>query len=230
MDESKETFTWGKPNIILLAEYAKQKFGWDKNKYDKIIAPVLKRLEEKEIQKKISAYFKLQTVPKSIEINLSKRVQKAVQRLNSENKEDSTNVENIQQSIKKKKSSNESQKKRRLNNKNKEDSTSVENIQQSIEKKKSSNESQKKRTKLKNDGSVIYDCTKPKVFIHNEKNVNEYIPQRENDKTNALKNKLHAIEVLRKSKQGLYKTKKIKRYVRKVKKEAELSENDSDSS
>ncbi|KOX78784.1 hypothetical protein WN51_08543 [Melipona quadrifasciata] len=196
VDESKETFTWGKPNIILLADYAKRKFGWDKNKYDKIIAPVVKRLEEKQIQNKISAYFKLQTVPKSIEMNLSKRVQKAVQRLNNESKEDSTNVENIQQSIKKKKSSNESQKKRR---------------------------------ELKNDGSVI-DCTKSKVFIHNEKNVDEYIPQRENDKTNALKNKLHAIEVLRKSKQGLYKTKKIKRYVRKVKKEAELSESDSDSS
>lgn len=196
VDESKETFTWGKPNIILLADYAKRKFGWDKNKYDKIIAPVVKRLEEKQIQNKISAYFKLQTVPKSIEMNLSKRVQKAVQRLNNENKEDSTNVENIQQSIKKKKSSNESQKKKR---------------------------------ELKNDGSVI-DCTKSKVFIHNEKNVDEYIPQRENDKANALKNKLHAIEVLRKSKQGLYKTKKIKRYVRKVKKEAELSESDSDSS
>ncbi|XP_043527201.1 DNA excision repair protein ERCC-5 isoform X2 [Frieseomelitta varia] len=196
VDESKETFTWGKPNIILLADYAKRKFGWDKNKYDKIIAPVLKRLEEKQIQNKISAYFKLQTVPKSIEMNLSKRVQKAVQRLNNENEEDSTNVENIQQSIKKK---------------------------------KSSDGSQKKRTELKNDGSVI-DCTKSKVFIHNEKNVDEYIPQRENDKANALKNKLHAIEVLRKSKQGLCKTKKIKRYVRKVKKEAELSESDSDSS
>lgn len=199
MDESKETFSWGKPNIILLANYAKQKFGWDKDKCNKIIEPVLKRLEEKQIQNKIDAYFKLQTIPKSIEVNLSKRVRKAVQRLNNEDIEDPACVENVQESIKKKKSSNENRKKKR---------------------------------ESKNEEASI-DYTKRKVSAitgSNEKNVNEYIPQRENDKANALKKKLHAIEVLRKSKQGLYKTKKVKRYVRKVKIEAELSESDSGSS
>ncbi|XP_003491427.1 DNA repair protein complementing XP-G cells isoform X2 [Bombus impatiens] len=199
VDESKETFTWGKPNIILLADYVKQKFGWDKNKYDKIIEPVLKRLQEKQSQQKINAYFKLQTIPKSIEMNLSKRVQKAVQKLSNENKEDSISVESTQQSIKKKRSL-------------------VEN--------------RKKREELKNERALV-DNTKPKVFTVsacNEKNVDEYIPQRESDKANALKKKLHAIEVIRKSKQGLYKTKKIRRCVRKVKEKAELSESDSGSS
>ncbi|XP_060826334.1 DNA excision repair protein ERCC-5 homolog isoform X2 [Bombus pascuorum] len=199
VDESKETFTWGKPNIILLADYVKQKFGWDKNKYNKIIEPVLKRLQEKQSQQKINAYFKLQTIPKSIEMNLSKRVQKAVQKLSNENKEDSISVESMQQSIKKKKSL-------------------VEN--------------RKKREELKNERALV-DNTKPKVFTVsacNEKNVDEYIPQRESDKANSLKKRLHAIEVIRKSKQGLYKTKKIRRCVRKVKKEAELSESDSGSS
>ncbi|OAD58361.1 hypothetical protein WN48_11323 [Eufriesea mexicana] len=199
VDESKETFTWGKPNIVLLADYAKQKFGWDKNKCDKIMEPVLKRLEEKQVQNKIDAYFKLQTIPKSIEMNLSKRVRKAVQRLNNEDVEDSARVENVQESIKKKK--------------------------YSIENRKKKKELKNKETSTDHTKSKVLAVTAP-----NEKNVNEYIPQRENDKANALKNKLHAIEVLRKSKRGLYKTKKVKRCVRKVKIEAELSESDSGSS
>ncbi|XP_043793028.1 DNA excision repair protein ERCC-5 homolog [Apis laboriosa] len=198
VDESKETFSWGKPNIILLGDYAKQKFGWDKDKYNKIITPVLNRLKEKQIQNKIDAYFKLQTIPKSIEINLSQRVQKAVEKLNNDNIKDFKRIENLQ----------------------------------SLKKQKSSNENQKKRKELKNE-QTLTGSAKPKIFSvpsFNEKNVDEYIPQREHDKANALKNKLHAIEVLRKSKQGLYKTKKIKRCVRKIKKEAELSESDSSSS
>lgn len=199
VDESKETFSWGKPNIIILGDYAKQKFGWDKDKYNKIITPVLKRLEEKQIQNKIDAYFKLQTIPRSIEINLSQRVQKAVEKLNNDNVKDFKRIENVQ----------------------------------SLQKKqKSSNENQKKRKELKNE-QTLAGSAKSKIFsvsTFNEKNVDEYIPQREHDKVNALKNKLHAIEVLRKSKQGLYKTKKIKRCVRKIKKEAELSESDSNSS
>ncbi|CAL7949447.1 unnamed protein product [Xylocopa violacea] len=199
VDESKETFSWGKPNTVLLADYTKQKFGWDKNKYNEIMMPVLKRLEEKQIQSKINTYFKLQTVPKSIEVNLSKRVQKALQQLNKPNEEDRTHEESVRQTMKKGKSS----------------------VAQRKEKRKPNNE------------QILTDHSKPKILNVSsfaEKNTEEYIPQREKDKLNTLKNKLHAIEVLRKSKQGLYKTKKVKRCVRKVKQEAELSESDSDSS
>ncbi|XP_076762317.1 rad2 superfamily protein mus201 [Xylocopa sonorina] len=203
VDESRETFSWGKPNTILLADYTKKKFGWDKNKYNEIMIPVLKRLEEKQIQSKISTYFKLQTVPKSIEVNLSKRVQKALQQLNKPT-EDSTE----------------------------EDSTCIESVRQTTKKGKSSIAQRKEKRKPNNEQTQT-DHSKPKILnvaSLAEKNTKEYIPQREKDKLNTLKNKLHAIEVLRKSKQGLYKTKKVKRCVRKVKQEAELSESDSDNS
>lgn len=193
VDESKETFSWGKPNFILLGNYVKLKFGWDKDKYNKIIVPVMKKLTEKEIQNKIDAYFKLHTIPKPMEINLSQRVQKAVKKLNTDN------------------------------------TKLIENEVQSLKKQKSSNGNQKKRKELKNE-QALTDSAKPKIFsvsTFNEKNVDEYIPQREHDKANALRNKLHAIEVFRK--QGLYKTKKIKRYIRKIKKEAELSDSSSSS-
>ena len=199
IDDSKECFTWGKPNMVLLYDYTKRKFAWDKNKFNAIMTPVLKRLEEKKTQKLIDMYFKLQTVPQSIEMTLSKRVQKAVQKLN--------NAENPE---------------------NPEKPETTEDTRQEAPKRKlkALNESRKKKRSEPCDD----DSNKPEishVAVNNDKNVEEYIPQREKDKANALKKKLHAIEVLRKSKQGLYKTKKVKRCVRKVKKEAELSESDS---
>lgn len=201
VDESKETFSWGKLNNILLCDYAKQKFGWDKDKFNKIMAPVLKRLEEKKTQNTIEAYFnKLKTVPKSIEMTMSKRVQKAVRRLNNEDTEDPACTET--------------------------------SVPQPVKKVRSSNEKGKRKTQVKNQQTVTDSC-KPPILnpsARDDKDVEEYIPQREKDKANALKNKLHAIEVLRKSKQGLYKTKKVKRYARKVKVEANLSESDSGSS
>ncbi|CAK9809124.1 DNA excision repair protein ERCC-5 [Anthophora plagiata] len=199
VDESKETFSWGKPNIVLLSNYAKEKFGWDKDKFNKIMEPVLKRLEEKKTQSKIDAYFKLQHLPQSIEMSLSKRVQKAVQRLNNENVEESVCVKNVRKVTKRK---------------------------------KCSDGNNKKESELRIEEPAI-DSVEPKVSnvsACSDKFVEEYIPQREKDKANALRKKLHAIEVLRKSKRGLCKTRKVARCVRKVRKEAELSESDSSSS
>lgn len=165
------------------------------------MTPVLKRLEENKTQKLIDMYFKLQTVPQSIEMTLSKRVQKAVQRLNNVNAENSETTEDGQAQAPKRKL-------------------------------KSLNENRKKKRAPRSE-QCDDDSTKPKisnVVTSNDKSIEEYIPQREKDKANALKKKLHAIEVLRKSKQGLCKTKKVKCCARKVKKEAELSESDSNSS
>ncbi|XP_012150000.1 rad2 superfamily protein mus201 [Megachile rotundata] len=201
VDESKEGFTWGKPNMMLLYDYTKKKFAWDKNKFNAVMTPVQKRLEENKTQKLIDMYFKLQTVPQSIEMTLSKRVQKAVQKLNNDNAENSETTEDGQSQPPKRKL-------------------------------KSFNESQKKKRAPRSE-QCDDDSTQPKVsnvVTINDKSINDYIPQREKDKANALKKKLHAIEVLRKSKQGLCKTKKVKSCVRKVKKEAELSESDSNSS
>ncbi|XP_015113783.1 DNA repair protein complementing XP-G cells homolog [Diachasma alloeum] len=80
VDESKENFSWGKPNLVLLADYTRAKFGWTRAKFDEIMTPVMKRLEAKS-QKDLLAYFKVNSVPKAIEQGLSKRLQKAVERM-----------------------------------------------------------------------------------------------------------------------------------------------------
>ncbi|XP_024939553.1 DNA repair protein complementing XP-G cells homolog isoform X2 [Cephus cinctus] len=108
VDESKETFSWGKPNSVLLADYTRQKFGWSRAKFDDIFGPVLKRMHEKKSQKYIDSYFKVKTVPKSIETNLSKRVQKAVNQLGGEAERSDLNEE--KKPSKKKKASGKSKK------------------------------------------------------------------------------------------------------------------------
>ncbi|XP_076234082.1 rad2 superfamily protein mus201 [Calliopsis andreniformis] len=203
VDESKEGFTWSKPNTILLLNYTKQKFGWNQMKFDEIMTPLMKRLEEKQKQKSIDTYFKVQTVPKSIEMSLSTRVRKAVQRLSNQNIEDSGSVESTQRQESKKRIS------------------------------KSRSKKHSEKNELTSEINVVLNSVKSKIIptsTAGEQSLEERIPQREKDKADALKKKLHAIEILRKSKQGLYKTKKVKRCVRKVKVEAGLSESDSSSS
>lgn len=200
VDESKEAFTWGKPNVVLLCDYTRQKFGWTKGKFDDTLIPVLRRMEENKNQKLLDMYFKAKVSPRSIEPNLSKRVQKALRRLNSDDVDTDGNVHGKPQ-IKKSKKGNTVQKSSEGKNSVTE-RESTPPVKTSIIPEKSVKAVEKKYTK-------------------------EYIPQREKDKACALERKLHAIEIFRKSKQGLGKTRKVKCKVRKVKEQAELSESDS---
>jgi DNA excision repair protein ERCC-5 len=204
VDESKETFTWGKPNIVLLCDYTRQKFGWTKDKFDDTMIPVLRRMEENKNQKLLDMYFKSKASTRSIESCLSKRVQKAVRKLNND---DTYNEENVD---------------RKLQTKRSKKSDATENSS------KEENAVEPKVAISKPPSKISTTLDNPIKPIVKKKYTNEYIPQREKDKACALERKLHAIEVFRKSKQGLAKTKKVKRTTRIVKKEAELSESDSD--
>ncbi|XP_015184788.1 PREDICTED: DNA repair protein complementing XP-G cells isoform X2 [Polistes dominula] len=198
VDESKEKFTWGRPNLILLSDYTSHKFGWTKDKFNEIIKPVIKRMEESKQQQTIESYFKLKAIPKSIEMNLSKRIKKAVNSLNGNNVELNTNETDTNEKMGKRVNKRVP---KTLNKRQKSDSIDL------IESKDISKK-------------LMYNTS----INDNDKNIKEYIPQREKDKANSLKRKMHAIEVFRKSKSGLDKTKKIKRNVRKMVQEAKLSE------
>lgn len=212
VDESKETFTWGKPNVVLLCDYTRQKFGWTKGKFDDTMIPVLRRMQENKNQKLLDMYFKAKASPRSIEPSLSKRVQKALRRLNSDVHDEDTDgdVDGKPQLKKSKKGD-------------------------AVERKSS----EKKNSELELSHLQIptRESSLPKISTIPERPVEakvvenkytkEYIPQREKDKACALERKLHAIEIFRKSKRGLGKTRKVKCKVRKVKEQAELSESDS---
>ncbi|XP_011861785.1 PREDICTED: DNA repair protein complementing XP-G cells [Vollenhovia emeryi] len=209
VDESRETFTWGKPNVVLLCDYAREKFGWTKGKFDDTMIPVLRRMEEKRSQKLLDMYFDAKASPRSIEPNLSKRVQKALRRLNNDHVNADGNVDDNEDGrprVKKSKKSNAAEKSSGEKN------SVTEELEVST---------RQSTPPVKTISEVVAEA------VVEKKSIGEYIPQREKDKACALERKLHAIEVFRKSKRGLSKTKKVRCKVRKVKERAELSESDS---
>lgn len=312
VDESNEAFSWGKPNLILLADYVKQKFGWTKLKFDEIMNPILKKLSETKSQKVLESYFKIQIVPKSIESAMSKRVQTAVQKLSGKSLDDDgdeklstvTKTKQIMEKLKKpRKTGTRKQKKTkaetddvsetigsneveaktsasaistessgnqiktnevlkkkprkigtRKKKKTKDDSDNVSVTADLNENKEETNVTEKVNSYFDENAAVISDkpsTSQKKLYevseqsyeidtlketeqsdsmivkrrkICMEHDTDEIIPQRERDKVNALKTKLKAIEIYRKSKIGSNKVKKTKKIVKKLKKDAELSE------
>lgn len=204
VDESKEAFSWSKPNLVLLQDYTREKFGWSRLKFEETMAPVMKRLLDNKSQKNIMAYFKVSTVPKSIEEKLSKRVQKAVRKIGAQDVDDADPVEEADQP-------NEEQgvKKRRTYKKK-------TKIPELLDPTKGSVDAETKEERIKR--------------IKEQEKMQEVIPQREKDKAEALEKKLKAIEVFRKSRAGPGNSgKKSSRRKRTIKKDAELSESgDSD--
>ncbi|XP_044743849.1 DNA excision repair protein ERCC-5 homolog isoform X2 [Chrysoperla carnea] len=215
VDSNKETFSWGKPNLEKLREFARQKFGWSEVKCNEILMPVMKRWEDPKSQKSILAYFNKRPL-KNAEILLSKRVKNAVTRLGQENSDDNEDVEEeLQPSTSSTKT------------KSKATKTKKETKTKRAPKKRKPGEPEvvtldvdvKPLSKLQ-EKLVKFEKPAPKTY-------EEIIPQREKDRINALKTKLRAIELYRKSKAGPGYVPKKQRPPRKMKDEAELSE-DSD--
>lgn len=193
VETSRDRFTWGKPDIVGLIDFAKEKFGWTKLKSEEILKPVIRRLEEKHVQKSIKDYFatKHKIDIDSTQNKMSKRVKTAVSRMGKNPNE----------------ASEPAKPKKRTTRKHKTDD-------QSLEKNKTA------------DVKTSAPKRKPrekKTIEH----IEEFIPQRERDKNDALRNKLKAIEIFRKSKQGPGFVKKRAQVIRKLKEDAELSESSS---
>ncbi|KAL0127554.1 hypothetical protein PUN28_003078 [Cardiocondyla obscurior] len=217
VDESKDTFTWGKPNVVLLCDYTRNKFGWTKGKFDDTIIPVLRKMEENRSQKLLDMYFEGKASTRSIEPNLSKRVQKALRRLNNDDVES-----NVEDNIKLQNVNDKANGKPRRKRSKKDDAAPKLHEEKNLITKSESSTCESTSSTVK--ANIISE--KPVKAVVQE-SAKEYIPQREKRKACALEKKLHAIEVFRKSKQGLGKTKKTRCNVRKVKEQAELSESDS---
>ena len=81
VDDNKEAFSWGHPDIESIHEFAKKNLGWTRSKTEEILEPVMKRLAEKK-QMNIMNYFKVQESKKNYDsTKMSKRVQKAVEKM-----------------------------------------------------------------------------------------------------------------------------------------------------
>lgn len=209
VDESKENFTWRKPNLNLLFDHARRKFGWTKLKFEEKMNPIMKKLAEGRRQKGIDSYFQMRTTPKNIKQNLSKRLQSAVNKMD---------LESVEENEKKNSNRNFDEADSLLLVKELGEQEVLENI----------SKNQGKSLNLKNLATKGKKSQSTDVTV--DKKHEEYIPQRESSRIKAEKKKLHAIEVFSKSKKKSATKKKNVRRIGKILKKADLSESSSSSS
>lgn len=208
VETCRDRFTWGKPDIVSLIDFANQKFGWTKLKSEEILKPVMNKLDDKNIQKTIKDYF---STTHKIDVDLaenkmSKRVKTAVKRMGSyHNKSDNDDALAKNKAIKKKRNP-----RKRKNEDESVLQTSKKHVNLKVSKEKA-----EQKIKL---------AAKTKEQLH----IKETIPQKERAQKDALKTKLRAIEIFRKSKQGPGFIPKRVNKIRHLKDEAELSESSSD--
>ncbi|XP_059695293.1 DNA excision repair protein ERCC-5 [Haemorhous mexicanus] len=60
VDESRGSFTWGKPDVEQIREFCKDHFGWTRTKIDGILLPVMKQLNLQQTQLRIDSFFRLE--------------------------------------------------------------------------------------------------------------------------------------------------------------------------
>lgn len=81
VDESRETFSWGTPDLDALRTYAYQKLGWSREKLDELLLPVLKRMGAKQKQTRMDQYLEACQAPPKPKLFPSKRLTKAMGKL-----------------------------------------------------------------------------------------------------------------------------------------------------
>lgn len=81
VDESREAFSWGTPDLDALRTYASQKLGWSREKLDDLLLPVLKRMGIKQKQTRMDQYLEAYQAPLKPKLFPSKRLTKALGKL-----------------------------------------------------------------------------------------------------------------------------------------------------
>uniref|UniRef100_T1JMN9 XPG-I domain-containing protein n=1 Tax=Strigamia maritima TaxID=126957 RepID=T1JMN9_STRMM len=84
VDDSREGFSWSKPDLAALREYAQFRFGWPRSKADDLLLPVLKKLNTNESQTRLDSFFKV-TLKKELQPLASKRLKRAIRKVTRRN-------------------------------------------------------------------------------------------------------------------------------------------------
>ncbi|XP_075573081.1 DNA excision repair protein ERCC-5 [Pelecanus crispus] len=85
VDETRGSFTWGKPDVEQIRGFCQDHFGWTRTKIDEILLPVMKQLSLQQTQLRIDSFFRLAQHEK-IAIK-SQRLRRAVTCLKRKEKE-----------------------------------------------------------------------------------------------------------------------------------------------
>ncbi|EDW57647.2 DNA excision repair protein ERCC-5 isoform X2 [Drosophila virilis] len=81
VDENRDAFSWGSPDIESIREFSRKFFGWTTSKTDDILMPVIKKINEKKIQGSIRNYFTAKSALRVQQPQVSKRVQTAIDKM-----------------------------------------------------------------------------------------------------------------------------------------------------
>lgn len=213
VDENREKFSWGTPEVESLREYAKKTFGWTKMRTDEIILPVVRRLSEKTSQQTIQNYFKITGVTSRQDLKVSKRVRTAIQQMSGEPDSSLMNDEVVE----KKKPRKKSPKTAKTSNEKSNEENPNDNDEKVKPKPRRKRKAAKKTEQEKEQSHNDDDDDEPSISMaksisNGSKKVvlpdnNAPIPQREKDKEIMESNRLKAIAVLKAAKANKNKNK-----------------------
>ncbi|XP_055300272.1 DNA excision repair protein ERCC-5 [Sitodiplosis mosellana] len=204
VDENREKFSWGQPEVESIREYAKKTFGWTKKRTDEIVLPVMKRLSEKTSQQSIQNYFKITGITSRKDLKVSKRVRMALEHMDPDTDPATFNDDVV---VEKKPRKKATAKKEEQNPEATENDSTVKAKPKPRRKRKAIQETEVNKEQT-TDNNTDEPCTSAAVSISvGAKKVvlpdnNAPIPQREKDKQIMESNRLKAIEVLKKMKAG----------------------------
>ncbi|XP_043927188.1 DNA excision repair protein ERCC-5-like [Protopterus annectens] len=60
IDDSEESFSWGRPDLQEIREFCENRFRWRKTKTDEVLLPVMKRLNTHQTQLRIDSFFRVE--------------------------------------------------------------------------------------------------------------------------------------------------------------------------
>nr|XP_022914076.1 DNA repair protein complementing XP-G cells homolog isoform X1 [Onthophagus taurus]XP_022914077.1 DNA repair protein complementing XP-G cells homolog isoform X1 [Onthophagus taurus] len=234
VETSDENFTWSKPDLVSLIDYAKEKFGWNQSKSEEILKPVFKSFEKTDVQSKITNYFqvKRRIDGKNIDEIVSKRVKTALNKIGKN--ESSSDEEKVVKENKPKRKQNKTLSKPStskqenplpMTNENQDDDLKVLQQTKKVSRKRAKQIENELRYEM--EQQELRKNENPQKKMVKKLHSKEVIPQKQKDKADMLKSRMKAIETFRKSKQGPGFVKKRSKKSNLVKEDAELSE-DSD--
>lgn len=90
VDETRGSFTWGKPDVEQIREFCKDHFGWTRTKIDEVLLPVMKQLNLQQTQLRIDSFFRLAQHEK--QAIKSQRLRRAVTCLKRKEKEEADEI------------------------------------------------------------------------------------------------------------------------------------------
>ncbi|XP_072898015.1 DNA excision repair protein ERCC-5 homolog [Hemitrygon akajei] len=76
VDESKESLSWGRPDLDEIREFCQNRFGWTRKKTDEVFLPVMKQLNDQQSQPRIDTFFRVEQYEK--QTIKSQRLRRAV--------------------------------------------------------------------------------------------------------------------------------------------------------